>query len=149
MEELLIGYGELWYSLNFFLFLLFLFLPFFFLLYSLLLHCSSPSILLTLSCRSAQTTCAVLLKAGYKSTWLDARSVLFVEKGDSGAPFPEWSLSKSAIAKWQADLAEDVVAVVITGTQFSSFSFYAFIDVYRIYCIHSHWSCYYSQAKRK
>eukprot|EP00026_Physarum_polycephalum_P002630 Phypoly_transcript_02638.p1 GENE.Phypoly_transcript_02638~~Phypoly_transcript_02638.p1 ORF type:complete len:903 (+),score=166.28 Phypoly_transcript_02638:306-2711(+) len=77
MEELLVGFGELW---------------------------------------SAQTACAVLQRAGHKALWLDARQVLFVEKGDSGAPFPEWTLSKAALGKWLEErVTPDIVAVVITG----------------------------------
>ena len=39
-----------------------------------------------------------------------------IDKGDSGAPFPDWALSKAALSKWmETRVTSETVALVITG----------------------------------
>jgi aspartokinase/homoserine dehydrogenase 1 len=92
MEELVVGFGELWYAI--------------FSAAKLLAH--------SILCRSAQLLDALLRKKGFNAAWLDARNVLFVSRGETG-PIVDWERSKAETDKWLAALPANVDVVAVTG----------------------------------
>jgi aspartokinase len=68
--------------------------------------------------RSAQIVEAVLQKQGFQASWLDARKVLFVSRGETG-PIVDWDRSRSEVQKWLSNLPAEVNVVAITGDALS------------------------------